>query len=108
MKKIPHLCVAKRKTNIMSKVVQKSVQTREKALQLKNKKMRANTSLHLNVSKHQYLPIGGLLFFAVWIALSYQSNQLFLNEIMICGFVVNALLFMRAFDQATDQKSPND
>ena len=88
----------------MSKLVEKSLRHTDKALHLKNKKMRVNNNLRLSIARHNYLPIGGLMFFVIWLALSYQSNQLFFNEIMISGFVVNALLFMRAFDNYSDQR----
>ncbi len=56
------------------------------------------------IAKADRYPIGALLFFAIWATFSYWSGGMFLDKILLCGFIVNALFLLRAADQKRQSK----
>lgn len=59
----------------------------------------------MELSKSKVLPFLGLIVLAVFIAMSYFNNQIFLNEILVCSAIFGMVFFVKMRGEVTSSQS---
>ena len=59
----------------------------------------------MQFSKSKVLPFLGLIVLAVFIAMSYFNNQIFLNEILVCSAIFGMVFFVKMRGEGTSSQS---
>ncbi len=80
----------------MLKKISDQAQSHE-AIEIQSQESAGNETI--SVSKPYRYLFASILLFSVWAYFSFQSGGLFINELIICALIVNALLFFWAKDQ---------